>query len=73
MILSNMRHIDPSETSFVIILNQDQWIRCCLKSSIFSSSEEQNWLGSLCRRPYKECHYKLYEMISNLDQYNVVY
>ena len=22
-------------------------------------------------RPYKEYHYKLYEMISNLDQYNV--
>ena len=36
MILSNIRDIDQSET-FVIILNLDQWIRCCVKSSIFSS------------------------------------
>ena len=37
MILSNIRNIDQSETFFVIILNLDQWIRCCIKSSIFSS------------------------------------
>ena len=34
--LSTIRNIDQSET-FVIILNLDQWIRCCVKSSIFSS------------------------------------
>ena len=33
MILSNIRNIDQSETFFVIILNYDQWIRCCVKSS----------------------------------------
>ena len=37
MILSNIRNIDQSETFFVIILNLDQWIRCCVKGSIFSS------------------------------------
>ena len=30
---------DQSETFFVIILNLDQWIRCCIKSSIFSSGD----------------------------------
>ena len=25
--------------------------------------------GSFGRRPYEECHYILYEIISNLDQY----
>ena len=39
MILSNIRNIDQSETFFVIILNLDQWIRCCIKSSIFSSDD----------------------------------
>ena len=39
MILSNIRNIDQSETFFVIILNLDQWIRCCVKSSIFSSGD----------------------------------
>ena len=39
MILSNKRHIDQSETFFVIILNLDQWIRCYVKSSIFSSGD----------------------------------
>ena len=39
MILSNIRNIDQSETFFVIILNLDQWIRCCIKSSIFSSGD----------------------------------
>ena len=39
MILSNIRKIDQSECFFVIILNLDQWIRCCVKSSIFSSGE----------------------------------
>ena len=33
MILSNIRNIDKSETFFVIILNLDQWIRCCIKNS----------------------------------------
>ena len=36
-------------------------------------SEEQNWLSSFSRRPNKECHYKLYEMISNLDQHSEVH
>ena len=36
MILSNIRNIDQSETFFVITLNLDQWIRCCVKSSIFN-------------------------------------
>ena len=36
MILSNIRNIDQSETFFVIILNPDQWIRCCVKSSILA-------------------------------------
>ena len=35
--------------------------------------KEQNWLGSFSKRPYKEWHYNLYEMISNLDQYNAVH
>ena len=39
MILSNIRNIDQSETFLVIILNLDQWIRCCIKSSIFSSGD----------------------------------
>ena len=39
MILSNRRKIDHSEIIFVIILNLDQWIRCCVKSSIFSSGD----------------------------------
>ena len=39
MILGNIRNIDQSETFFVIILNLDQWIRCCIKSSIFSSGD----------------------------------
>ena len=39
MILSNIRHIDQSETFFVIILNLDQWIRCYVKSSMFSSGD----------------------------------
>ena len=78
MILSNIRNIDQSETFFVFILNLDQWIRCCVKSSIFmfgdfKCSEEQNWFGSFSRRPYKEWLFKLYEMIPNLDQYNVVH
>ena len=52
-------------------------------SSIFSSgdynvqnsrtAEQQNWFSSFSRKPYKECYYKLYKMISNLDQYNVVH
>ena len=77
--MSNIRNIDQSETFFVIILHLDQWIRCCVKSSIFSSGDYNvqksrlNWLGNFSRRPYKECQYKLYEMISNLDQYNVVH
>ena len=29
-------NIDQSETFFVMILNLDQWIRCCVKSSIFN-------------------------------------
>ena len=29
--LSNIRNIDQFETLFVIILNLDQWIRCCLE------------------------------------------
>ena len=37
MILSNIRKIEQSETFFVIILNLDQWIRCCVKCSVFSS------------------------------------
>ena len=32
-------NIDQSETLFVIILNLDQWIRCCVKSSSFSSGD----------------------------------
>ena len=39
MISSNIRNIDHSEIFFVIILNLDQWIRCCVKSSIFSSGD----------------------------------
>ena len=39
MILGNIRYIDQSETFFAIILNLDQWIRCCIKSSIFSSGD----------------------------------
>ena len=39
MILSNIRNIDQSETFFVMILNLDQWKRCCIKSSIFSSGD----------------------------------
>ena len=39
MILSNIRKIDHSEIFFVIILILDQWIRCCVKSSIFSSGD----------------------------------
>ena len=39
MILSNIRNINQSETFFVIILNLDQWIRCCVKSSIISSGD----------------------------------
>ena len=35
-------------------------------------AELVDWLGSFSRRPYKEYRYKLYEMISNLDQYNVM-
>ena len=73
MILGNIRNIDQSETFFVIILNLDQWIRCCIKSSIFSSGDYNVQLGSFSRRPYKECHFKLYEMIPNLDQYNIVH
>ena len=38
MILSSIRNIDQSET-FLIILNLDQWTRCCVKSFIFSSGE----------------------------------
>ena len=38
MILSNIRKIDQSDF-FVIILNLDQWIQCCVKSSIFSSGD----------------------------------
>ena len=37
MILSNIRNIDLSETFFVIIQNLDKWVRCCVKSSIYSS------------------------------------
>ena len=37
MILSNIRNIDQSETFFfVMILNLNQWIRCCVKSSILA-------------------------------------
>ena len=32
-------NIDQSETFFVMILNLDQWIRCCVKSSNFSSGD----------------------------------
>ena len=39
MILSNIRNIDQSERFCVIILNLDQWIRCCVKSSIFGSGD----------------------------------
>ena len=39
MILSNIRNIDQSGKFFVIILNLDQWIRCCIKSSKFSSGD----------------------------------
>ena len=39
MMLSNIRNIDQSETFFVVILNLDQCIRCCVKSSIFSSGD----------------------------------
>ena len=39
MILSNIRNIDQSETFFVIILNLDQWIRCCVKNFIYSSGD----------------------------------
>ena len=39
MILSNIRNIDQSETFFAIFLNLDQWIRCCIKSSIFGSGD----------------------------------
>ena len=39
MILCNIRNIDQFETFFVIILNLDQWIRCCVKSSMFSSGD----------------------------------
>ena len=39
MILSNIRNIDQSETFFVITLNLDQQIRCCVNSSIFSTSD----------------------------------
>ena len=39
MILSNIRNIDQSETFFAITLTLDQWIRCCVKSSIFSSGD----------------------------------
>ena len=42
-------------------------------SGDYNDSEEQNWLGSFSGRPYKECHFKLYEMMSNLDQYNAVH
>ena len=44
MILSNIGNIDQSETFFVIILNLDQWIRCCVKSSIFSSGNYNAFL-----------------------------
>ena len=37
--MSNIRKIDQSETFFVIILNLDQWIRSCVKSSVFSSGD----------------------------------
>ena len=36
MILTNKRNIDQSETLFVIILNVDQWIRCCVKGSFLA-------------------------------------
>ena len=36
MILNNIRNIDQSETLLVIILNLDQCIRYCVKSSMFS-------------------------------------
>ena len=39
MILTNKRNIDQSETLFIIILNLDQWIRCCVKGSFFSSDD----------------------------------
>ena len=39
MILSNIRNKDQSETFFVIILNLDQWIRCCIKKFILSSGD----------------------------------
>ena len=39
MMLSNIRNIDKSETFFVNILNLDQWIRCCLMSSFYSSGD----------------------------------
>ena len=39
MILSNIKNIELPEIFFVIILNLDQWIRCCVKSSIFSSGD----------------------------------
>ena len=39
MILSNIKNIDQSETFFfVIILNLDQWIGCCVKSSILAQA-----------------------------------
>ena len=36
MILSSIKNIDQSETSLAIILNLDQWIRYCVKSSILA-------------------------------------
>ena len=73
MILSKIRNIDQSETFFVIILNLDQWIRCCVKSSIVSSGDYNVQKSRTGWGPYKECHYKLYDMTSNLDQYNEVH
>ena len=39
MILNNIRNIYQSETLFVIILKLGQWVRCCVKSTIFSSGD----------------------------------
>ena len=39
MMLSNIRIIDQSESFFGIIMNLDQLIRCCVKSSIFRSGD----------------------------------
>ena len=39
MMLSNIRNIDQSESFFIIIMNLDQLIRCCVKSSMFRSGD----------------------------------